>query len=243
MRLSSSSLLAPPCSLRPLPCLQLVFYGSYHANPINQLIHFVFVPAIWWTVAGKWACPGQPLASTRRHLLAVEAVLAHPAPALPCCAPPLPRPAVWLAYTPPAFSLDLAAHLPACCAELAQQYLQFNGSFFLAAGYSLYYLLLEPFAGLSWAGNGCCSQAVVASGNAVVSCLCPPGLLVLASRPLIPSDPSPRLPCLPDRRPGRGAAVGPGQVVPPGGACRLGLGPRPAPLLLVCSDCVWAPDG
>lgn len=88
---------------------QLVFYGSYHSNPLNQLIHFVFVPAIWWTVA------------------------------------------VWLAYTPPAFSYDLGAHLPACCASLAQ-YLQFNGSFFLAAVYSAYYLLLEPLAGLSWAG-------------------------------------------------------------------------------------------
>lgn len=33
-------------------------------------------------------------------------------------------------------------------------HLQFNGSFFLAAGYSAYYLLLEPLAGLSWAGEG-----------------------------------------------------------------------------------------
>lgn len=89
---------------------QLVFYGSYHANPINQLIHFIFVPALWWTAA------------------------------------------VWLCYTPQAFALDLSAHLPACCAKLAQQYLQFNSSFFLAAGYSLYYLLLEPFAGITWAG-------------------------------------------------------------------------------------------
>ncbi|KAL4448126.1 hypothetical protein ABPG75_005345 [Micractinium tetrahymenae] len=88
---------------------QLVFYGSYHSNPLNQLIHFIFVPAIWWTVA------------------------------------------VWLAYTPPAFSFDLAPHLPECCASLAQ-HLQFNGSFFLAAAYSAYYLLLEPLAGLSWAG-------------------------------------------------------------------------------------------
>ena len=30
---------------------QLAFYGSYHHNPVNQAIHFVFVPAILWTVA------------------------------------------------------------------------------------------------------------------------------------------------------------------------------------------------
>mmetsp|Transcript_8530 Transcript_8530/g.14659 ORF Transcript_8530/g.14659 Transcript_8530/m.14659 type:complete len:187 (+) Transcript_8530:179-739(+) len=29
----------------------LTFYGQYHANPWNQLIHVVFVPAIWWSVA------------------------------------------------------------------------------------------------------------------------------------------------------------------------------------------------
>ena len=30
---------------------QLVFYGSYHNNRINQAIHFVFVPIIMWTVS------------------------------------------------------------------------------------------------------------------------------------------------------------------------------------------------
>lgn len=30
---------------------QLVFYGAYHNHPINQSIHFVFVPIIMWTVA------------------------------------------------------------------------------------------------------------------------------------------------------------------------------------------------
>ncbi len=48
------------CNSHPL-APQLVFYGSYHSNPVNQLIHFIFVPAIWWTVAGKpqgrWHCP------------------------------------------------------------------------------------------------------------------------------------------------------------------------------------------
>jgi 2-hydroxy fatty acid dioxygenase len=30
---------------------QLTFYGAYHSNPINQLIHFIFVPLILWSVA------------------------------------------------------------------------------------------------------------------------------------------------------------------------------------------------
>ena len=29
---------------------ELGFYGSYHQNPWNQLIHFVFIPAIWWSI-------------------------------------------------------------------------------------------------------------------------------------------------------------------------------------------------
>lgn len=29
---------------------QLSFYGAYHSNRWNQLIHFVFVPAIFFTV-------------------------------------------------------------------------------------------------------------------------------------------------------------------------------------------------
>lgn len=87
---------------------QLVFYGSYHNNKWNQVVHFIFVPAIWWTVA------------------------------------------VWLAYTPEAFTLPgLASHLPAWAADAAP-HLRFNGSFFLAAAYSLYYLALEPVAGGSW---------------------------------------------------------------------------------------------
>ena len=113
---------------------------------------------------GQWQASGCALPDLgplpAKRCLCLETKLnSCPAPAPLPCPPPLPPspapPAVWLAYTPPAFSFDLAAHLPACCAKLAQQYLQFNGSFFLAAGYSLYYLLLEPLAGLTWAGNGC----------------------------------------------------------------------------------------
>ncbi|KAL6777351.1 hypothetical protein ACKKBF_B21185 [Auxenochlorella protothecoides x Auxenochlorella symbiontica] len=33
------------CNLRD----QLTFYGSFHANKWNQLIHFVFVPVIFWS--------------------------------------------------------------------------------------------------------------------------------------------------------------------------------------------------
>ena len=29
---------------------ELGFYGAYHQNPMNQLIHFIFVPCIWWSV-------------------------------------------------------------------------------------------------------------------------------------------------------------------------------------------------
>jgi len=29
---------------------ELAFYGSYHQDPINQAIHFVFVPTIWWSI-------------------------------------------------------------------------------------------------------------------------------------------------------------------------------------------------
>jgi uncharacterized membrane protein YGL010W len=34
---------------------QLVFYGSYHNNPYNQIVHFIFVPCIWISVA-IWLC-------------------------------------------------------------------------------------------------------------------------------------------------------------------------------------------
>mmetsp|Transcript_13906 Transcript_13906/g.22703 ORF Transcript_13906/g.22703 Transcript_13906/m.22703 type:complete len:212 (+) Transcript_13906:59-694(+) len=30
---------------------QLAFYGAYHSNPYNQIIHVVFVPIIWTTAA------------------------------------------------------------------------------------------------------------------------------------------------------------------------------------------------
>jgi 2-hydroxy fatty acid dioxygenase len=39
---------------------QLTFYGSYHANKWNQLIHFFFVPLILGT-ASVWLCATGPL--------------------------------------------------------------------------------------------------------------------------------------------------------------------------------------
>lgn len=32
---------------------QLAFYGAYHNNKWNQLVHFVFVPLIYWS-ASVW---------------------------------------------------------------------------------------------------------------------------------------------------------------------------------------------
>lgn len=50
---------------------QLVFYGSYHHNKWNKLIHLFFVPLIWWT-AVVWACQTGPLvtSTTPQKLLA-----------------------------------------------------------------------------------------------------------------------------------------------------------------------------
>ena len=41
---------------------QLAFYGAYHQHPVNQAIHFVFIPLIWWTFVVLAAyCPLFPL--------------------------------------------------------------------------------------------------------------------------------------------------------------------------------------
>ena len=34
---------------------ELCFYGAYHQDPVNQGIHFVFVPTIWWSIC-TWLC-------------------------------------------------------------------------------------------------------------------------------------------------------------------------------------------
>lgn len=88
---------------------QLTFYGSYHNNRWNQLIHFIFVPAIVWSLAVGLAYTG-PLLSVPSHVLPLLASLP-----------------TWLSGS-----------------------VQLNAAFLVAAAYSLYYLRLEPAAGLSW---------------------------------------------------------------------------------------------
>ena len=121
---------------------QLAFYGAYHANRMNQvrpekfkatptrsshalpcdastlqLIHFVFVPIILFSVA------------------------------------------VWLAYTP-AFLLTL----PVLAGQPHEVAL--NGGFFLIlVPYSLFYILLDPFAGTSW--SACVGLPVWLGANAL----------------------------------------------------------------------------
>lgn len=41
---------------------QLAFYGAYHHNPINQLIHFIFVPTIIWSIL-VWFATLHPIIS------------------------------------------------------------------------------------------------------------------------------------------------------------------------------------
>ncbi|KAL6763262.1 hypothetical protein V8C86DRAFT_2497687 [Haematococcus lacustris] len=85
---------------------QLTFYGSYHHNRWNQLIHFFFVPTIFFTFQ-VWATYSGPLVSS------------WPVPA-------------WL---PPSL----------------QQLAQPNVALLLSTLYSLFYISLEPVAGLSFA--------------------------------------------------------------------------------------------
>ncbi len=52
---------------------QLTFYGSYHANPWNQLIHFIFVPTILWTVL-VWLAALGPISHSLDTSAAAEAM-------------------------------------------------------------------------------------------------------------------------------------------------------------------------
>lgn len=47
---------------------QLTFYGSYHTNKWNQLIHFIFVPAILWSLMVWLAYAGPVLPLSPDHL-------------------------------------------------------------------------------------------------------------------------------------------------------------------------------
>lgn len=35
---------------------QMQFYGAYHANGVNQLVHVIFVPLIWGSMCCGLAC-------------------------------------------------------------------------------------------------------------------------------------------------------------------------------------------
>eukprot|EP00877_Chromochloris_zofingiensis_P012010 jgi/Chrzof1/7062/Cz02g09110.t1 len=85
---------------------QLTFYGSYHTNKWNQLIHFIFVPAILWSLM------------------------------------------VWLAYAGPVLPLS-PDHLTFLPPEISR-FVVINAPAIVAALYTLFYLCLEPFAGLTW---------------------------------------------------------------------------------------------
>jgi uncharacterized membrane protein YGL010W len=85
---------------------ELVFYGCYHSRPGNQLVHFLFVPPIMFTLC------------------------------------------VWLAYLPaPAAYLPTPAWVPAWVTAGAV----LNPALALVAAYAVYYTLLEPVAGGTWA--------------------------------------------------------------------------------------------
>mmetsp|Transcript_33440 Transcript_33440/g.59831 ORF Transcript_33440/g.59831 Transcript_33440/m.59831 type:complete len:201 (-) Transcript_33440:285-887(-) len=86
---------------------QLAFYGAYHNNRVNQLIHFLFVPLISWSLL-VWAC--------RVELVDTDGLCSD--------VPLIPR------VLTKNCGADLAGALVACM--------------------SLFYICIEPFAGLTW---------------------------------------------------------------------------------------------
>lgn len=87
---------------------QLSFYGAYHTNPINQLIHFVFVPTILFSIL------------------------------------------VWLARFQFGDLASVASHA-GLSVPAALQGIPVSASAVVVVIYSLFYLCLDFFAGLSWA--------------------------------------------------------------------------------------------
>ncbi|KAG9026456.1 hypothetical protein FRB95_008828 [Tulasnella sp. JGI-2019a] len=83
---------------------QLVFYGSYHSNPVNIAIHITCVPLILWS--------------------AMVFFSAYPIP-----------------QAFPTITHYFGSHF----------LFEFNWAFVFAAGYQIYYILLEPVAGLLYA--------------------------------------------------------------------------------------------
>ncbi|KAG2445739.1 hypothetical protein HXX76_000345 [Chlamydomonas incerta] len=99
---------------------QLAFYGAYHNHPINQLIHFVFVPAILWSIL-VWLSYIGPLGA----LLGAAG------------GEPLARLGLG----------GLAARLPAAAAAALQPT---SPAFLVAALYGGFYIALDVVAGASW---------------------------------------------------------------------------------------------
>lgn len=57
---------------------QLSFYGAYHSTPLNQLVHFLFVPLILWS-ASVWLAyvPTVTLLDFSTHVQFLPTVLAR----------------------------------------------------------------------------------------------------------------------------------------------------------------------
>ena len=72
---------------------QLTFYGQYHSNKWNQLIHFFCVPTIMWSIMVWLAYAGAVLNQhTRASLYGFSTLLPSSSSPLPCpCRQPVPN--------------------------------------------------------------------------------------------------------------------------------------------------------
>lgn len=126
---------------------QLTFYGSYHNNKWNQLIHLFFVPLILWTVA-VWLAYTGPLFpydfsehlgflpdNLSRYLSFIIACLCS---TLPCLSNSCPTAGSSAAF-------PMSSNL-----QRVRRFVVLNASFIVLSAYSLYYIILDFLAGLSW---------------------------------------------------------------------------------------------
>lgn len=105
---------------------QLTFYGSYHNNKWNQLIHAYFVPTIFWTVA-VWMAYTPDLAPSW-HLAE--------------------RAGAWLPW-----HLNQCVLLCVCRIFSTHPRVRgvvVNGAALQCLAYWLYYITLETFVGFTW---------------------------------------------------------------------------------------------
>ena len=107
---------------------QLSFYGSYHANPWNQLIHFFFVPLILWSVGvWSWYIPFQITTPISDH---VETVI-------------MDHSALVESILPSSISLRMIT-------ESLEHVLVLNGAFILISIYVVLYIAMDPLTGSLW---------------------------------------------------------------------------------------------